>query len=104
MHTWTYRRNKKIRFYLHSSIAKKTLAACMLHNIDIAVISECLYHLKAQYPVQYPDICSAFYILTTQRQQRVDCAFYALSFERHTNSFAAIENNSMRFCISLTRI
>ena len=34
------------------------LAACLLHTMLIAVVSECLWHLKAQYPVQLPDICS----------------------------------------------
>ena len=35
------------------------LAACLLHNIDIAVVSECLCHLRAQYPIQCPDIRDA---------------------------------------------
>ena len=37
---------------------EKRLAACLLHNIFIAVVSECLRHLRAQYSVQLPDICS----------------------------------------------
>jgi len=37
---------------------EKKLAAYLLHNIDIAVVSECLCHLKAQYFVlQSPSIC-----------------------------------------------
>ena len=39
------------------------LAACLLHNIDIAVVSECLCHLRAQYPIQSPDICIGQQIL-----------------------------------------
>jgi len=39
-----------------------------------------------------------------QCQQRNDRAFYGLSLNRLTNSIAAVENNSMRFCISLTHI
>ena len=35
-----YRRNEKVQFSLHSNIGKKKLAACLLHNIDIAVVSE----------------------------------------------------------------
>ena len=35
---------------------EKRLAACLLHNIFIAVVSECLCHLGAQYPVQLPGI------------------------------------------------
>jgi len=34
------------------------LAACLLHNNFIAVVSECFCHLGAQYPVvQLRDIC-----------------------------------------------
>jgi len=29
----------------------------LLHNIDISVVSECLCHLRAQYPILSPDIC-----------------------------------------------
>jgi len=29
----------------------------LLHNIFIAVVSECLSYLKANYPAQLPDIC-----------------------------------------------
>jgi len=36
---------------------EKRLAACLLHNIFIAVVSECLCHLRAQYSVQLPVIC-----------------------------------------------
>jgi len=36
---------------------EKRLAACLPHNIFIPVVSECLCHLVAQYPVQVPDIC-----------------------------------------------
>jgi len=36
---------------------EKEAAACLLHSIDIAVVSECLCHLRAQYPIQSPDIC-----------------------------------------------
>jgi len=37
---------------------QKTLAASLLHIIFIAVVSECRCHLRVQYPVQLPDICS----------------------------------------------
>ena len=42
---------------------EKRLAACLLHNIDIAVVSECFCHRRAQYPVQLPDICFVEQIL-----------------------------------------
>jgi len=56
-HTRTYKRNEKVHFELHLNIGKKRLAPCLLHNIFIAVVSECLCHLRAQYPEQLPDIC-----------------------------------------------
>ena len=34
------------------------LAACLLHNTDIADVSDCLSHLRTRYPAQFPDICS----------------------------------------------
>jgi len=36
----------------------KRLAACLLHNIFITVVSEFLCHLEAQYPVHIADICT----------------------------------------------
>ena len=44
-----------------------------------------------------------FYSLYTQCQQRDDRAFCSLILKCHTNS-AAVENNFMRCCISLTHI
>jgi len=35
----------------------------LLHNIDIAVLSECLCHLKTQYVIQFPIICGGKQIL-----------------------------------------
>jgi len=35
---------------------EKRLAACFLHNVFIAAVSERLCHLRAQYPVQLPGI------------------------------------------------
>jgi len=49
--------NEKINFSLRANIGKKKLAACLLHNIDIAVVSECLCHLKTQWLVLSPNIC-----------------------------------------------
>jgi len=37
---------------------EKWLVACLLHNIFIAVVSECFCHLRALYSVQLQDICS----------------------------------------------
>jgi len=105
MHTWTYRRNEKVHFSLRPNTGKKNLAARLLHNIDIAVVSEPLCHLKAQYLIQPPNICSGKHILLLVHPvSAIGRAFCVLSLRRHTNSFAAVENNFMRFCISLTQI
>jgi len=45
-----------------------------------------------------------FYSLHTQCRHRDNSAFCGISHKCHTNSLAAVENNSMRFCISLTRV
>ena len=37
---------------------EERLAACLLRSVYIAVVSECLCHLRAQYPVQSPDFSS----------------------------------------------
>jgi len=105
MHAWTYRRKEKVRFSLRPNTGKKKLAACLLYNIDIAVVSERLCHLKAQYLIQPPNICSGKQILLLVHPvSAIGRAFCGLSLRRHTNSFAAAENNFMRFCISLTHI
>jgi len=50
-------KERKSTFLTAFEHREKRLAACLLHNIFIAVISECLCHLRAQYPAQLPDIC-----------------------------------------------
>jgi len=50
-------KERKSTFLTAFDHREKRLAACMLHYIFIAVVSECLCHLGAQYPVQLPDIC-----------------------------------------------
>jgi len=105
MHTWTYRRNEKVHFSLRPNTGKKKLVACLLNNIDIAVVSERLCHLKAQYLIQPPNICSEKQILfLVHSVSAIGRALCGLSLRSHTNSFAAVENNFMRFCISLTHI
>jgi len=59
--SWTYRRNEKVSFSLRSNIGKMKLA--LLHNIDIAVVSECHRHLKVQYLIQSLNICSGKQLL-----------------------------------------
>jgi len=100
LHTWTYRRNKKVHFSLLSNIGKK-LAACLLSQL-----SEYLCHLKAQYLIQFPNICSGKHILLLVHPVSATgwSCFCSLTLRRHTNSFSAVENNSMCFCISLTHI
>jgi len=50
-------KERKSRLLTASEHREKRLAACLLHNIFIAVVSECLRHLGAQYPIQSTDIC-----------------------------------------------
>jgi len=45
-------KERKVNFLLHLMIGQKKLEGCLLHNTDIAVISECTCHLKARYLVQ----------------------------------------------------
>ena len=89
-----------------SNIGKKKLSACSLLHIAFEFVSECLCHLRAQNLIQSPNICSRKQILLlyTQCQQRDGRAFCTLSLKRHTNSFAAVENNFMQSCISHTHI
>ena len=57
-------KERKSTFLTQLNIGKKRIAACLLHNIDIAVVSECLCrHLRAQYPIKSPDICIGQQIL-----------------------------------------
>ena len=51
------KKERKSTFFAAFEHRETTLAACLLHNIFIAVFSESLCHLGAQYPVQLPDIC-----------------------------------------------
>jgi len=48
---------------------EKEVRTFLLHNIFIAVVSECLCHLRASYPAQLPDTCGGlvnrFYIFIT---------------------------------------
>jgi len=41
----------KVHFLLHLNIGDKRLEAFLLHNIDIAVVSEWVCHLKDRYLV-----------------------------------------------------
>jgi len=56
MHTWAYF-ERKSTFLTAFGHREKRTAACLLDNIFIAVVSECLCQLRAQYPVQLPDTC-----------------------------------------------
>jgi len=49
-------KEQKSTFLLHLNIGNRRLAACLLHNYFIAVVSECLCHLRAHYSVQLTDI------------------------------------------------
>jgi len=60
---------------------EKRLAVCLLHNIFIVVVSQCLCHLGDQYPVQLPDILYwliDFRFLPPMCQYWSDCGFCTL--------------------------
>jgi len=91
-------KERKITFLTAFEHRKKRLAACLLHNIFIAVVSECLCHLGVQYPVQLLDICIGEHILDFCHlcvSNGVTALFCTLSLKHHTNSFAVVENISM---------
>jgi len=106
MHTWTYRRNEWVHVSWRSNIGKKKLSACSLLHIAFAFVAECLCHLKAQYLIQSPNICSRKQILLSVHLVSATgwLCFCTLSLKHHTNSFAAVENNFMQSCISLMHI
>jgi len=56
-------KERKSTFLTAFEHREKRLAAGLLHNIFIAVVSECFCHHGAQYPVQPPDICIGLQIL-----------------------------------------
>jgi len=100
MNTWTFcteGTKKQATFCTAFEHLEKKLAACLLHNIDIAVVSEYLCHLKTHYLKQSPNICRGkpilhfvHLVLATERP----CVLRS-SLTRYTNSFAAVENNFM---------
>ena len=80
-----------VHFSLRSNIGKKKLAACSPLHIDIVFVSECLCHLRAQYLIQFPNICSRKQILLSVHPVSATgwLCFCTLSLKHHTNSFAA---------------
>ena len=62
-------KERKSTFLTEFEQREKRLAACLLHNFDIAVVSECLCHLRAQYPIQSPGFCIG------QQNLRIDHQF-----------------------------
>jgi len=56
------RKERKSTFLTGFEHWEKGLAACLLHNIFIAIVSESLCYLRAQCTAQLQDIC---YIFTT---------------------------------------
>jgi len=50
-------KKRKSTFLTAFEHREKRLPACLLHDIFIAVVSECLCHLGAQYSVQLSAIC-----------------------------------------------
>jgi len=69
MHKWGVHKEQNSTFLTAFEHREKRLAACLLHNFFIAVVSECLCHLGAQNPLQFLDtvfvLVNRFYIFTT---------------------------------------
>jgi len=74
---------KSTRFTAFEHREKKV---ALLHNIDIAVVSECHRQLKAQYLIQSPNISNGKQILLLAHSVPAtdDRAFCALSLGHHT--------------------
>jgi len=53
----------KSTFFTAFKHREKEARSCLLHNIDITVVFECLCHLKTQYLIQSPNVCSGKQIL-----------------------------------------
>ena len=66
-HNWDaymgVQKERKSTFLTAFEQREKRLADCLLRNIDIAVVSECLCYLRAQYQIKSPDICIGQQIL-----------------------------------------
>ena len=105
IHTWTYKRNEKV-LYIFNCVWHRKEKLALLHNIDIAVVSECLCHLKTQYVRQSPKICGGKQILLLVHPMSATVwpCFSGLNLKRHTSSFVAVDNNPMRYYVSLARI
>jgi len=54
-------KERKSTFLTAFEHREKEAAACLLHNIFIIVVSECLCHLTAQYPVPRYLYCLTYF-------------------------------------------
>jgi len=57
------KKERKSTFFTAYKHREKEARSCLLHNIDIKVVFDCLCHLKAQYLIQSPNICSGKQVL-----------------------------------------
>jgi len=80
------------------------LVCCTILVSQLSLNVFVIWELIIQYNPHIFVLVNRFYVLTTQCQQWSDCAFCTLSLKRHTNSFVAVENNPMPFCIRLAHI
>ena len=80
------------------------LVCCTVLISQLSLNVFVIWELSIQYNSQIFVLVNIFYVLTTQFQQWSGCAFCTLNLKRHTNSFVAVENNPMWFCIRLAHI
>ena len=87
-------KERKSSFLTAFEHLEKSLSACLLHKIFIAVVSECLSPGSSVYSKapRYLHWLSDFRFLPHMCQSWSD---YAFCLKRNTNSFAVVENNSM---------
>ena len=57
-------KERKSTFLTAFEQREKEARSLFVHIIDISVVSECLCHLRAQYPIKSPDICISQYDFT----------------------------------------
>jgi len=96
----------QIAFWTAVEHRKKSseIVCCTILILQLSLNVFLIWELSIQYNSEILLLINRFCTSSTQCQQRDDRAFHALSLKHHTNNFAAVESNCMRFCKSLTHI
>ena len=80
MHTWAYKRNEKVRFWLYLNTGKRgsQLVCCTILISQLSLNVFVIWELSIQYNPQIFVLVNRFYVLSTQFQYWGGCAFFAL--------------------------